>query len=90
MAALGPYGPKSITEAGKIPHIVRARRLYCPGLARRAPVGRVLLIDDHPLFRSALRVVVRKVQANLTVVEAETFGRAREIAVSKVDLPAFG
>jgi DNA-binding NarL/FixJ family response regulator len=42
-------------------------------------VGRVLLIDDHPLFRSALRVVVRKVQANLTVVEAETFGRARDI-----------
>jgi DNA-binding NarL/FixJ family response regulator len=49
-------------------------------------LGRVLLIDDHPLFRSALRLVVRKVQAGLTVAEAETLGRGREVLQQDPDI----
>jgi DNA-binding NarL/FixJ family response regulator len=40
---------------------------------------KILLVDDHPLFRQALRAVVNRAQPQLYICEAETLAGARAI-----------
>jgi DNA-binding NarL/FixJ family response regulator len=39
--------------------------------------GRIILADDHPLFRAALREAVRRVAPRAVIVEAESLSAAR-------------
>jgi len=41
---------------------------------------RILLADDHPLFRQALRTTVEDIMGDVTVLEAGTLEEARELA----------
>lgn len=38
---------------------------------------RVVLVDDHPLFRQALAATVRQIEPELAIAEFETLGEAR-------------
>ena len=49
-------------------------------------MSQALLIDDHPLFRQALRGVLRAAQAQLTIAEAETLASARTILGAHPDI----
>ncbi len=40
----------------------------------------ILIVDDHQLFREGLRFILEGLGNGVTVVEAESFGRAREIS----------
>jgi DNA-binding NarL/FixJ family response regulator len=42
-------------------------------------MGKVLLVDDHPLFRQALQAVIVRAQPDLEVVEARNLAEARRI-----------
>lgn len=42
-------------------------------------MGKVLLVDDHPLFRQALQAVVARAQPGLEIVEAQNLTEARRI-----------
>ncbi len=39
----------------------------------------ILVVDDHQLFREGLRFILEGLGKDVTVVEAESFGRAREL-----------
>lgn len=54
--------------------------------AKEAGLGRVLLVDDHPLFRRALRTVVQNVQPDLVIEEAETLEKARAVLARDADV----
>lgn len=42
--------------------------------ARPAPVRRVLLVDDHPLFRQALAATIRMIDDTIAIEQFETLG----------------
>ncbi len=46
----------------------------------------VLIVDDHPIFRTSLRQVVTNIDAGVAVVEAADFDQAIEIASNRKDL----
>ena len=49
-------------------------------------MSQALLVDDHPLFRQALRGVLRAVKSKLIIAEAETLASARAILASNSDI----
>jgi DNA-binding NarL/FixJ family response regulator len=49
-------------------------------------MSQTLLVDDHPLFRQALRSVLRAAKAQLTIAEAETLASARAILGTHADI----
>lgn len=51
-------------------------------------VGYILLVDDHPLFRHALRVVVSRSRANVEIREAGTLAGAKSILAAHHDVIA--
>ncbi len=46
---------------------------------------KVLIADDHPIFRTSLRQVVTDIAADVTVVEAGDFDEAIGIAAADKD-----
>lgn len=55
-------------------------------IAAGIPMSRVLLADDHPLFRQALRAVVSRTQPELQISEAESLAGARTILSREQDV----
>jgi DNA-binding NarL/FixJ family response regulator len=49
-------------------------------------MGKVLLVDDHPLFRQALQAVVTQAHPNLQIVEAQNLAEARAILGRERDI----
>ncbi len=49
-------------------------------------MARVLLADDHPLFRHALRSVVSRIQPDMDICEAETLAGAKAILANDHDI----
>lgn len=49
-------------------------------------MGRVILADDHPLFRHALRIVIGRTQPDLTISEVETLAGAKTILDRESDV----
>jgi DNA-binding NarL/FixJ family response regulator len=49
-------------------------------------MGRILLADDHPLFRHALRVVISRAHPQLGICEAETLAGAKAILAREQDV----
>ena len=49
-------------------------------------MARILLADDHPLFRRALRTVISRLQPHLAISEAETLAGAKKLLEHERDI----
>ena len=49
-------------------------------------MSHVLLVDDHPIFRHALRAIISRKQPHLSILEAETLAGARTVLAREPDV----
>lgn len=56
--------------------------------SRESIMVRILIADDHPLFRQALRAVISRNQPQIEIMEAETLAGARAILAREQDVVA--
>jgi DNA-binding NarL/FixJ family response regulator len=47
---------------------------------------KILVVDDHPLIRSAMRDVLKEVKGDATVLEASSYSQAMQVIVEHPDL----